>query len=630
MRALLFGAWIVAVVGVGLWLRAGGGATGTGGTATGGAPLACRWQAGDAFAFDVAIDSTLTFDEGSLVPGRSGGDDGAHEQRATAAGRLDAAVLSVNDAGLATVAARLPDWNTMPSAAETFPAIDADARRIYLLQIDDRCRVVATARPRDASVIAYRRVLGVFDHLDFALPPPGTPAATPYTTRHADDFGWATLENRYTPAGGRGRIARRRTSYDVASSSDDSLPVSVRIRATGGNVTLGDAAWFASLTEDEDVEVVANGRVPMRSRSATRITRRTPEGVDVADVAVGAYLWGRPTEAELAAAHEALHGARYAGLPAAEAVTTFLTVRDGGAPGAWHDAQRMLRDWMRGNPAGVRELSRRMSAGAYARKDQADLTLAMARSGSHAGRDELQRLASDGAASTDLRVQAASACGDLKQPTPATVATLARIAATPRDGTPADMLPSTALMSLGTIVDTAPGTPAAAQARRIVQQTIRTGSGATRAEALYAASNSGDRGFLSDAIASAGSTDTEERAAGVHAMRKMTPTGATAEVLDALMHDDVQPEVVKQIAESRRQQIQTYGGQLTAQELSLYATKLPSAPEGVRWELLRTIGEVARTQPAAQQVLVSWYRSETVRALKSLIGQYVPAGALRG
>lgn len=96
-----------------------------------------------------------------------------------------------------------------------------------------------------------------------------------------------------------------------------------------------------------------------------------------------------------------------------------------------------------------------------------------------------------------------------------------------------------------------------------------------------------------------------------------------------MLHDDVQPEVVKQVAEARREQMQTYGGQLSDRELALFATKLPGAPEGVRWEILRTLGHASRMQPAAQQVLVDWYREETASSLRMVIGQYVPASALR-
>ncbi len=634
MRAVVVGLSLAGVVGVAMWLRIGEVAAPRRVVGVGGRrppSIECRWERGQRFAFDVAIDTALTFDEASLVPGRPSGGDTARPEHATASGRLEAAVLSVNPGGMAILAARLPDWTTDATGGDAFPAIDADATRPYLLQVDGRCHVVATARPKDASVIAYRRVLGVLDHLDVVLPVPGSDAAKPYPSRQLGDLGWATFENRWVAGAGRGSIERRRLAYDVQPTSTDALPTQIRIRNAGGSVVLHDPFWFSELSDREDVDVVAGGRVPLRSRSTSRIARRPPDAsaLDVAAIAVGDFTWGRPSDDEVAAAHEALRGNRWAGLPAEQAVAEFLAQRDGGAPGAWHDAQRMLRDWMRGNPAGVRELARAMAAGRYARKDDADLVLAMAKSGSPAARDELHRLAGDASVGNDLRVQAASACGDLKQPTPETVATLTRLASQPRAGTPDDILPSTALMSLGTIVDAAPGSPAAAQAAAFVQRTIDGSDRDARVQALYAASNSGDRRFLPAAIANAGSDDADERAAAAHAMRKMVPSAATGEVMNALVHDDQNPEVVKQVAESRRQQIQTYGGQLTEQEIGLYATKLPSAPEGVRWELLRTLGEVARLQPQAQRILVEWYRNEPVKALKVLIGQYVPASALR-
>lgn len=623
MRRALFAAAAVAVAAV-FWLRP----TTPLGPQAGAPPatVACRWQQGQTFAFDVAVDSRLTFDESALVPGAPAGGEGRSEN-AVAGGRLDARVLSVAPDGVATVAARLPDWTTNAIGAGAVPSIDDDMRRPYLLRVDARCRVVGTARPHDASVIAYRRVLGVVDRLDFALPAPGADDTAPYATRQLDDFGPYTIENRWRPGDGRGTLERRRTAYDTPPS-DDALPVRIRIRAAGGSVDLGDSTWFSAIADEEDVDVVSDGRVPLRSRSTTAITARDVDSHAFDDVAIDVtrFTWGRPTDDELQAAHDALRGNEYAGLPASDAMTRFTTMRDAKAPGAWHDAQRMLRDWMRGNPDGVRELSQSLRAGRYGRSDQADVVLAMAKSRSPVARRELTGMAADDAAASDLRVQAASACGDLTEPTPETVETLERLAFQPRTGTYDDVLPSTALMSLGTIVDTAPGTPAAAQARAILQRTLGTD---LTVEALYAASNSGDPSFEAAAVDYAASDVAEERAAAAHAVRKMLPSAVTDDMLNALMRDDTHPDVVKQVAEARRQQLQTFGGSLSAGELTLYATKLASAPEGVRWELVRTIGQSAPLQPAATTVLVDWYRQEPVASLRVLIGQYVPARALR-
>jgi len=64
----------------------------------------------------------------------------------------------------------------------------------------------------------------------------------------------------------------------------------------------------------------------------------------------------------------------------------------------------------------------------------------------------------------------------------------------------------------------------------------------------------------------------------------MLEAGETAKTVDTLMREDMHPDVVKQVAEARREQLQTYGGELSDGELSLYGAKLASAPEGVRLE----------------------------------------------
>jgi hypothetical protein len=189
------------------------------------------------------------------------------------------------------------------------------------------------------------------------------------------------------------------------------------------------------------------------------------------------------------------------------------------------------------------------------------------------------------------------------------------------------MLPSAATMSLGTIIGHAPGTPAAAKATRELQRTIGSADKTRTNEALWAAGNSGDTVFVPAAVRAAGSDDAEHQAAGVHALWKMPPSAATDDTFNTLLREAQNPDVVKQVAEARREQLQTYGGQLSDREIALYATKLPSAPEGVRWEILRTLGQAARVQPEARQILVDWYHDEPVNNLKMVIGQYVPARA---
>jgi len=597
-------------------------------------PLACQWEIDQRFAFDVSIDSEITFNEAALVPLLPGQmkklGATATTQHSQATGWLDAKVLTVTSSGEAILVARLASWTSDAPGSGAFAAIDRDMLKPYLLRVDERCRVLATARPRQASLIAYRRVLGVIDRMDFVLPPADSDITRAYRSRHIDDFGWHTLSNQYESGPAGGRIERKRLGYEPTSGTADSLPVDIRVRSAGGVVTLGISSWFSEITDYEDLEVVSKGAVPLRSRARSRLQAQTPDprAFDNLPIVLADFEWSRPDEAELQVEHERLRGAHVEGMPSPAAVQQFLKLRDSGSPGAWHDAQRFLRDWMRTNPDGVRRLAKDMAQRAYSRADQADLVLALAKSGSDVARQALEQLVQDTGADTDLRVQAASACGDLKEPTVDTVAVLQRIGATERTQTPEDILPSAATMALGSIIETAPMGAAGTAARQVLHSMLRSGEKAKTVEVLYAASNAGDASFVPIAQAQATSEQPELRAAAAHTLRKLLPSSETHEVFDHLLGEDTHPEVVKQVAESRRQQLQTYGGELTAGELSLYATKLPTAPEGVRWELLRTLGLASRLQREAKDVLVDWYANESATSLKVLIGQYVSADEL--
>ncbi len=594
----------------------------------------CVWTLGQDLAFDVSMQADLTFDESALLPAAAqrvkGKGDPRRTQSVSGHGRLDARVLSVTSSGEAVVVAKLATWEGDIAEMQAFPGIERDLRMPYLIRVDSRCRILASARPKAASVIAYRRLIGIFDRMDFALPPKGAAADQPYQLRQIDDFGKYTSSNVFRAGEKRGHIERKRLTYAPVGTVQASLPLEVRIHSAGGIVRLGDAVWFESIVDREDIDTVSRGKVPFSSKASTQITEvdANPKAFQDVAIVIADFVWGRPTEAELDQAHESARSGSLAGLPADEAINRFLATRESGKPGAWHDSQRLLRDWMRANPKGVRELAQMMAEGRFGVSDQADLVLALAKSGSPEGRSELESLVRGSSVDQDLRVQAASAMADLVEPTTTSIEVLNEVSAGRRSGTPSDILASTATMSIGTIVYNVPTSAAAEAGRKILRKRLQSTDTVEKVEALHAASNTADPEFIPAAKAAAGSEVPEERAAGAHTLRKMIPSESTEEVLNTLLREDVHPDVVKEAAESRREQLQTYGGDLDIRELALYETKLSTAPEGVRWELLRTIGEASKMQPEAKEILVDWFEYESVQSLRVLIGQYVAADEL--
>jgi len=596
----------------------------------------CAWKLGQNLAFDVSMRADLTFDETALLPTSAaarrgqGKGDTRRTQSVTGNGRLEARVLSVTTSGEAVVALKLSSWQGDLAEVQQFPDIERDMRLPYLLRVDPRCRILASARPKSASVIAYRRLIGIFDRMDFALPPDGASVNRPYTLLQLDDFGKYTSRNHFRADATRGRIERERVAYAATEATRTSLPLEIKIRSAGGIVHLGESVWFESIVDSEEIDTVSRGKVPFSSKASTRIDEVDADANAFRDVRIvmADFVWGRPTEAELDRAHEMARSGNLAGLPPDEALNQFLATRESGKPGAWHDAQRLMRDWMRANPDGVRDVAQMLGDGHFGVSDQADLVLALAKSGSPEARAELEGLVRGSSFDRDLRVQAASACADLIEPTTTTVSVLNEVSAGPRSGTSDDILASTATMSIGTIVYNVPSSRAADAGRQILHKRLQSSDTIDKVEALHAASNTGDPTFLAAAGAAAASEVPEERAAGAHSLRKMIPSESTEEVLNTLLREDVHPDVVKGAAEARREQLQTYGGDLDVRELALYETKLSTAPEGVRWELLRTLGEASKMQPEAKAILVDWFPYESAQSLRVVIGQYVAADDL--
>ena len=602
------------------------------------APMAwprCTWTDGQTFAFAVSQQTKVTLHPDALTPTpqRAQAHSGQAEttEQAHGSGTLVAQVLTVSATGEAVVAARLSAWTSDAAQPDPEPSIARDMQRPYLVRLNARCQVLATARHKDASVIAYARVLGVLDRLDVGLPVPASSPATTatYTTDHVDASGEFRVENHFAPAAApdRGSLTRTRLAYGRSATPG----LRLRIRHAAGHVDLGAGPWLARIDDEEDTDALVGGQVAVRSQGESHVQQQAAPESPFAGAALdpAGFVWGRPTQQDVAAAHDALRGLDLAGLSESDAWAKFVALRDSRQPGAWQDAQRLLRDWIRQNPQALPGLAKHLLAGKYRVAEQADLMLALAKSGSSQARQLLADLARNAAASSDLRVQAASACADLDAPTHDTVAAMRELSAQPRTGEPSDILGSTATMTLGTLVDTVPGSAVAVEASQALHDMLQSDEPVRHVEALYAMSNSGDPAFAADVLHAAQSADVAERAAAAHAMRKMLPTADVAAAMDKLMDEETDQEVVKQLAESRRQQLQLYGGQLTSQELSLYATKLPSAPEGVRWELLRTLGEASRLQADARTILVNWYPHEQVKALRVLMGQYLPANVLQ-
>ncbi|MFO0749600.1 MAG: hypothetical protein U1F43_28610 [Myxococcota bacterium] len=344
--ALVAGSGAAAALAVGLAVALGGGATSGAGAARGpvtadaatGAEsgkiagdndkiVACRFSPGQDLAFDFELAATIDIHADALGSGgdrvvaRAGdagdaGDAGVERVVSGATGVLAGRVLAVTSAGEAIVALRARGWRDTPEAmAAAAAAWSADLARPMLVRLDRRCRVLATARHRDTALLAYDRMLRLVDGLGFALPADGVArAGRSYDDEGRDTHGVYAVRSELAPAddaGGRGVVTRRRTGFVTVAAPTDGPKVAPRIVRSEGRVALGDGArtpWFSRLDDDEVVRGETRGRVAFEA--TTRLTARAraadPAAFAGADLALAHYLWGRPSEAELRAARDAI------------------------------------------------------------------------------------------------------------------------------------------------------------------------------------------------------------------------------------------------------------------------------------------------------------------------------------
>ena len=575
----------------------------------------CAFEAGQRFAFDARAEVTLVMHPAAL------GAPNEHDQTVSSAASatLEARVLAVTGAGEAIVALAARGWQDEPAAiAETGATWADELARPILVRLDGRCRVLASGRHRDGSVLAFDRVRRLIEPLDVAVV---TGVERAYETRQADTYGTSVWSNRWRAGEGRGQITRERTRFaDTTRAAEglDGAALRFSIRASRGTIALGAGPWIASLDQRETILTANRGATALESTSHSQFSARTParDAFAGADLALDHYLWSTSAQ-DVAAAKD--DGAALRGVPLDDAWGAYQAQ----AASDWFAAQALLRAWIRANPEALGALGQALRDGRYTEAEQAALVLALAKSGSAAARKLLEQVAADGALKENLRTQAVSALGDA-MPDAETFTTLTRLADRVGGSSTQDLVGSAATMTLGTLIDQHPGVSDAARAYLEQRLAATDSKGVT--EALWAVGNSGDAGFMDVVTPLATSPDADVRAAAAHALRRM-PSREAAPLLAERMKAEAHPEVAAEIAAARREQLGR-DGRLSETELNLYRSKLIDAPEPLRRELVLALGAASKHQPEARQVLVDWFPNETSLAVKQLIGQYVPASLL--
>lgn len=581
----------------------------------------CAVGVGARLAFEVSLETDLEVSGAGLVPGARVQNAGAPEQiHATSTARVDVVGLPAREPAESLVALRFTSLASEPAEPRELDASHADALKPVLVRLSPSCRIVAVARQKSVSALAYQRVLAMLDRIDVEARPANAGAST-WAATHRDEYGSFVASYEARDSG----FERSRLRYLRARDSRDELQLDYVVHEGRATVRLGTSGWFDELAEHTDIEAKSNGATPLRDRSSVRWSATTPNdsAFDGFDLSLDTFSWGRPSAVELDDERSALVDAKLKGLSFTDAWQAFRTASNDKSPGAWHRAHKALRAWMRLNPEGVRAVVRELRRGRLGSGEQADLVLALAKSGSSVAAAELRALGSDATVDENTRVQATSALADLDHPTVADVQALAaRSSASAHD-----LVGSSATMALGSILEGANDGDVVNAARATLDNQLASAEPAARAEALWAVGNSGDPHFAAAALSASTSSDDAVRAASARAVRGMPPATANP-LLDGLVRSDQSAEVVKEAVQAQRQVLETYGTALSPEQVMLNRTKLPSSPVAVRAEIIRLLGEAAKLQPAARVALAWWYPLERVTQNKVLIGSYVKAADL--
>ncbi|HEX4509370.1 MAG TPA: hypothetical protein VH328_04800, partial [Burkholderiaceae bacterium] len=336
------------------------------------------------------------------------------------------------------------------------------------------------------------------------------------------------------------------------------------------------------------------------------------------------------SQGETAAPQPKEPDATLAAMNAKAALADFLR-RLGAGKGGLQDAVSTLAGYLARRPEALGELMAALRDGSIDPQVHAPLFLAIER----AGTPEAERALAQGVRDQRLdgadRMRAAAALADVAHPSQQAVDALVAEAHSRGGDVEGQDVARTALLALGTLGrNTATTDPAlAVQARRELDGRLRSQPPADEVLTdLDAVGNSGDGALLEDVEPYTHDGESQVRVHAAEAYRRGESSVEEARLI-AWLRIEPDAGVRRAIVASLIERVEGAGGDVSDALLATANQVLGVEPDAqVRGLLIRLLGPVAATVPAAKQALIAQFHRESQPELLELIGRYCSVNEL--
>lgn len=596
-------------------------------------PLACRFQKGEALAWNVYSTSAVSNSQAEDTGTKNTGLDGVLWWK------------PVEDRGLAgwVVAAMLTDVRVATGAPETDAARRALWETPFLIEVGRDCRFKELRFSDDADPEARRQLAGMMRAIELVLSPVPT---FEWVARHHDDLGGFDASYRVFRSAddapkhpGAVEVTRTRSRY--ATMTQAAIPrlggrMQVDILASQVHATVDPEGRFVrDLDDQEHLRIQMGGKLLSEVSAAVHLERKDGAGpLPPLLAALSPEQFpeaGKPGSASAAAPPPPAPDPVLAAQNLDFALADFTELLHKTNDGLYRATQR-LAGYLATRPAAIDELLAKLRSGAIAPELHAALILAIQKTRSPAAERALAAAMADRGMTAVNRMRAAAALPDIPKPSTKTAAALIEQARVHGGGIAEQQVASAALLALGALSHKTRRTqPEIAElVRRDLDERLRT----TRAReelavALDAIGNTGDKSFV-EAVRRYEKDDSEVvRAHAAQALRRMDLETSEPILSDWLGREE-DPTVRRSIASALNEKL--HEDQRAASEGTVTSAAARLAKEAdahARGELISLIGSAAASSAAAKEALVAQFHREKVTDLQVLIGRYVDAKDLR-
>ncbi len=611
--------------------------------------LACAFEVGDALAYDLTLNVRSKFNGTAVdLPGLPGQAMPSQSYDLGYRSRLELRVLEKGAAGW-LIAARIED-NTQSLNSQAAPSMGEGYEEPFLFRMDGRCMLQGLGLSKsvdEQTRMAHQNVLLLAEAVM-----PEDAASNSWTEEQLDDTGIYQASYKVVgPAAERAQapmpsdiptqVLKVRELYKDVRPIIDSAKATVKILSSRDEFSfVASGKWLSRAKVHLQIEYIIANKSVVSKQVDLGLSRTESSGGDGWAKAIQRSefrFWDRLelTAGGLEPPPSVRKGRAYDDIPPipglaersmASVMDEFRRLVQSGEGRSIYRAQMILLQYLRLHPEAADLLLAELRKAELSDTERAHAFLALEMAGTKEARKVLETALGDTDMSWGDRSRAAAALSDIPEPDEAVVRTLtdaSRWENTPIDDHNQRELQNTALLSLGHLAQTAGEEhPELAEMVRLElsNRFQATADPNAMAAIVGAAGNAGDPALWPEVKAQLSSPSPHVRQMAANAAVKIGAPDLWSSLLDQLRGEGdsrVRAKIVYALLEAGAvppEAVTTLGALLAGEE-----------HVDVRLMIVRLLGQVAQSDPAAMAILVARLDTETSPPVMVELGKYLDA-----